>query len=76
MVLDALQDVWKKSLQHRNIWAREQPELFLDRWDASVAQLRPRWREHFPDEYKVLLKNTKELKEVLQPDVHQYGFRR
>jgi len=72
--LRLLTDLWYASLNVREAYAEEHPELHLHAWDAGFYQLRRMWKETHPAELGVILGSLKLFEDHLRPGVYEHGF--
>lgn len=73
-VLDYANALWLVSLDERESYALQHPELHLMAWDAGVYQLKHLWRDYHPEKWEEMKKAHKDLAERLREGVYEYGF--
>jgi hypothetical protein len=73
-VLDYVNALWLLSLDDRESYAVQHPELHLMAWDAGIYQLKHLWRDYYSEKWEELKKAHKSLAERLQEGVYEYGF--
>jgi len=73
-VLDYANALWLVSLDERESYALQHPELHLMAWDAGIYQLKHLWRDYYPEKWEEMKKAHKALAERLQEGVYEYGF--
>lgn len=73
-VLNLVDALWLESLNDRESYANEHPELHLLAWDAGIYQLKHLWRDYYPEKWEELRKAHKTLAERLQEGVYEFGF--
>jgi hypothetical protein len=73
-VLDYVNALWLLSLDDRESYAVQHPELHLMAWDAGIYQLKHLWRDYYSEKWEELRKAHKSLAERLQEGVYEYGF--
>ena len=69
-------DLLIRSLQHREVYASEHPELHLGGHDAGIYQLKHLWKDLFPDEWKEFKIAFDKLGNRLRPGVYAFGWLR
>jgi hypothetical protein len=84
-LLGQLDELFIRSLVHRERFAAGREELHLGAWDAGIYQLKDFWQEVFDadtmtfpykEDYKKLRENYHKVAERLREGVYTYGFLR
>ena len=82
LALSRLNVLWSKSLADREDYyanrplTEKEPDLHLLAWDAGVYQLKPKWRELYPADWKEMQEAHNALAARLVEGVYTYGFLR
>lgn len=75
-VLDLANELLKDSFKYRQLFNTEHPEYQINNWDCGYYQLKPLWKEYFPEQFNKFREAFNKLKEKLIPIVYEVGFLR
>ncbi len=73
-VLEFATNLWVKSLEKREDFAKKNPTLELTCWDCGWYQLKTFWEAEYKDDFKQLKELHRLLGEKLRPGVYEHGF--
>lgn len=72
LVLDKATELVELSMEMRQVMAND--ENHLNSWDAGYVQLKPLWKEYFPEQFKEFRQLYKNLEDRMRPLVYELGF--
>lgn len=73
-VLDYARSLLSDSMKDRYAFNIEHPELNIMCWDAGYYQLRPLWKQYYPDRLKEFRSLYKKLASKLRKQVYELGI--
>ena len=73
-VLDYARQLLSDSMKDRSSFNNDHPELHLMCWDAGYYQLRPLWKQYYPDRLKEFRSLYKKLASKLRKQVYELGI--
>ena len=73
-VLDYARNLLSDSMKDRSSFNTEHPELNIMCWDAGYYQLRPLWKQYYPDRLKEFRSLYKKLANKLRKQVYELGI--
>lgn len=73
-VLDYARILLSDSMKDRFVFNTEHPELNIMCWDAGYYQLRPLWKQYYPDRLKEFRSLYKKLASKLRKQVYELGI--
>ena len=73
-VLDYARKLLSDSMKDRSAFNTEHPELNIMCWDAGYYQLRPLWKQYYPDRLKEFRSLYKKLANKLRKQVYELGI--
>ena len=73
-VLDYARNLLSDSMKDRSSFNTEHPELNIMCWDAGYYQLRPLWKQYYPERLKEFRALYKKLANKLRKQVYELGI--
>lgn len=73
-VLDYARQLLSDSMKDRSSFNNDHPELHIMCWDAGYYQLRPLWKQYYPDRLKEFRSLYKKLASKLRKQVYELGI--
>ena len=73
-VLDYARNLLSDSMKDRSSFNTEHPELNIMCWDAGYYQLRPLWKQYYPERLKEFRSLYKKLANKLRKQVYDLGI--
>ena len=73
-VLDYARNLLSDSMKDRSSFNTEHPELNIMCWDAGYYQLRPLWKQYYPEKLKEFRALYKKLANKLRKQVYELGI--
>ena len=73
-VLDYARNLLSDSMKDRSAFNAEHPELNIMCWDAGYYQLRPLWKQYYPERLKEFRALYKKLANKLRKQVYELGI--
>lgn len=73
-IMNMVNDLFKKSMETRRWYSKNNPQLHLDSWDAGYYQLKQFWKSEYLDEFKEIKKAYREYSVSLNDLVYELGF--
>lgn len=73
-LLDAAVVMVTKSMALRKRYHEANPQYHLNAWDAGWAQLKPMFKEYFPDDLKTFVQRYKAFEDRMREGVYEFGF--
>ena len=73
-VLDYARNLLSDSMKDRSAFNTEHPELNIMCWDAGYYQLRPLWKQYYPERLKEFRALYKKLANKLRKQVYELGI--
>lgn len=73
-VLEYARSLLSDSMKDRSFFNEENPDLHIMCWDAGYYQLRPLWKQYYPDRLKEFRSLYKKLASKLRKQVYELGI--
>ncbi|ACD24661.1 conserved hypothetical protein [Clostridium botulinum B str. Eklund 17B (NRP)] len=74
VVLDKARDLVYKSFKYREVFNEDNPEYFINSWDAGWYQIKGLLNEYMKEELIEFNNLYKELENKMRPNVYEFGF--
>ncbi|NFO14268.1 hypothetical protein FDB34_08675 [Clostridium botulinum] len=74
VVLDKARDLVYKSFKYREVFNEDNPEYFINSWDAGWYQIKGLLNEYMKEELIEFNNLYKELENKMRPNIYEFGF--
>jgi hypothetical protein len=73
-ILESARAMTRETMQYRESYAEDHPELNLQSWDAGYLQLKGLWREKTPEKFKQFREDYLIFEKRMRAGVYKFGF--